>query len=203
MRSVFSIILIAAAVGLFVGYTEGAYNLALSSKAEVANYSVAFADSKQYVTIRQSLLDKYNTVSSDSQARLGKLLPDSVDNIRLILEVATIGARYGMVPKEVSFSGGSSVPGSSADINSNATTVAAAIANSTTASALTGAGPVGTISMTFTVSGSYQSFQSLLNDLSQSLRLIDVTGINFSVGPNDFSDYQVTITAYWLTPSAS
>ena len=188
MNTILPAFFIVVAAGLFVGYTEPAYNSAVVNKTEAASYNTALGDSKQLVSIRDSLLTKYNSVSQGERDRLTTMLPDSVDNIRLILEIATIAARYGMVPKEVSFGGGTG----------------STVAGQTPTAALSGvSGPVGTISMTFVVSGSYAEFQQFLSDISQSLRLLDVSAIQFGVGTNDFTDYKVTLTAYWLTPNSS
>jgi hypothetical protein len=188
MNTILPIFLIVVAAGIFVGYTDPAYHTALTNKTEASAYDTALGDSKQLVSIRDSLLTKYNSISEDERDRLTSMLPDSVDNIRLILEIANIAARYGMVPKEVSFGNGSAPTAS----------------GQTPTAALSGvSGPIGTISMTFVVSGSYADFQQFLSDVSQSLRLMDVSSIQFSTGTNDFTDYKVTLTAYWLTPTSS
>jgi len=48
------------------------------------------------------------------------------------------------------------------------------------------------------VTGPYSSFKGFLVDLEQSLRLSDVTALNFRAAGFDFDQYNMTLRTYWL-----
>jgi len=56
----------------------------------------------------------------------------------------------------------------------------------------------GTLSMSFSTTGSYESFLALLGSLEKSLRIIDVTGLQFSANESGLYDFSVTARTYWL-----
>ena len=49
------------------------------------------------------MTQKYNSFDPNDLAKLQTLLPDNVDNIRLILEIENVAAPYGMVLKDVKY----------------------------------------------------------------------------------------------------
>jgi hypothetical protein len=49
------------------------------------------------------LTQKYSTIDPVNLDKLTKLLPDNVDNIRLILEIEKIASPYGMILKDVKY----------------------------------------------------------------------------------------------------
>ena len=57
----------------------------------------------------------------------------------------------------------------------------------------------GTVGLGFSVTGSYQNFQSLMKDLAHSLRLIDIEASTLTASEkNDVYTYNVEIKTYWL-----
>ena len=103
LRLAIPAILITASVAFFVIYTNPMYQELTTLRGEAASYSDALNNSKTLEGERDKLNQKYKTISEENLARLGKMLPNSVDNIRLILEIEKIALPYGMNLREVKY----------------------------------------------------------------------------------------------------
>ena len=90
------IILIGIAASLFFMFTNPIYNDISILKTTLASYNEALDNSKALENERDKLTAKYNAINPDDLTKLQKLLPENVDNIRLILEIEQIAAPYGM-----------------------------------------------------------------------------------------------------------
>ena len=89
-RFITPIILIIISAILFIMFTNPLYSEINTYRGEVASYNEALGNSKALENERDKLAQKYNSIGIDNLARLEKLLPSSVDNIRLILEIEKI-----------------------------------------------------------------------------------------------------------------
>lgn len=182
MRLIIPIVLVAAAIGLFVLYTNPTYQASKDLQTQAASYDDALNKSQELRTIRDQLLSKRNTFSVDDVQKLTEVLPDNVDNIRLIIDVNNIAARHSL-----SLSG--------VQLGSVSNSRAAPSAGSAGASG----DAVGSVDVGFSVTASYNDMQAFLQDLEHSLRIIDVEKLNFSVsGTGDSNSYSFTIRTYWL-----
>ena len=52
------------------------------------------------------------------------------------------------------------------------------------------------VNISISVSGSYKNFISFLRRIEKSLRLIDVSGLSFSTGKDDFYDFSLEAVSY-------
>lgn len=176
IKAILPIILVGAAVLLFFTFIDPTYKKVQAVQAEVLRYDDALNKSKELQSIRDQLLAKYNTFSTDDLKRLELLLPDNVDNIRLVLDVDTVASKYGMVIKNLQFSSAPTGDGSfSPDQNE-----------------------IKSVDLSFSVSAEYEEFLSFIKDLQDSLRIIDIVEIDFSVVGSVFNEYKVIIRTYWL-----
>jgi hypothetical protein len=182
MRYLLPLILTAAAIGLFVVYTNPTYQVQVKAlQVNTQSYDDALDKSQELKKIRDDLLKRYNTFSSDNKAKLEDLLPDNVDNIRLVIDINNIATRNSITVKNLSV-------GDTQNSKNSKNTGAVAAAAST----------VGTVDLGFTVTSDFDHFLKFLYDLEHSLRLIDIQKISFSVGETGTTDYSVTIRTYWL-----
>ena len=183
MRYLLPLILVAAAIGLFVVYTNPTYQLGIKALTEQQqSYDDALNKSQELKRVRDQLLSKYNTFSADDKAKLEDLLPDNVDNIRLVIDINNIAARHNLAVKSLQI--GSTV-------NDKAPRSAAAVGAS--------GGQIGSVDLGFTVSANYDNFLAFLYDLEHSLRLIDIQKIGFAnIAANPLAEYGITIRTYWL-----
>ena len=175
MKLLFPLIAIVTAVALFFGYVNPKYQEVKALKARDAQFAEALARSKELRAIRDEKREVYNSFPPADLVRLEKMLPGNVDNIRLILDLDGIASRYGIRLSGVSFGKPEGVE------------------------AVAGAGkPYGSITVSFAVVASYETFRTFLRDLEQSLRVVDVMGLSFAASKEDLNQYSVTLRTYWL-----
>lgn len=203
MRFIMPIVLIAIAISLFFVFTNPLYNDVSLLRAEVASYNEALDNSKALENERDKLTAKYNAIDPNNLTKIEKLLPQNVDNIRLILEIEQIAKPYGMVLKDVKYNtdekdgttqagGGDAViqPGRlPKDVSKN----------------------YGAFDLEFSITGTYNDFVNFTKDLENNLRIVDVVSVTFTsdslnvssdpskkvVGP-DVYKYNIKIRTYWL-----
>jgi hypothetical protein len=179
MRLFIPIILLVAAIGLFVVYTNPAYQATKALSSQVSGYDDALNKSKELRTVRDQLLAKRNTFSADDVQKLQEVLPDNVDKIRLIIDVNNMASRHGLSLSAVQIGN-----------------IGADAKNALTAGAQSG--PTGSVEVGFSISTTYDGMLSFLQDLEHSLRLIDVEKLAFTAGGSGVDTYSFTIRTYWL-----
>lgn len=181
MKSLLPVVFVLIAAAIFFGYIDPAYSRVQELQAEEEQFEQALTRSRELQQVRDQLLSRYNVIPQADIERLEKLLPDNVDNVRLVLDMDSIAARYGMRTRNVQLE----------------------IADDRPAR-----GQIGeddreyqSVIVSFSVAGSYDSFRSFIEDLERSLRLVDIVGINFNANnQTDTYDYSVSIKTYWLKP---
>jgi type IV pilus assembly protein PilO len=187
-KLLFPIILIIAAGLIFYLFISPTYADVQTLKVERAKYNSALADAKALQTKLDSLRSKLNNFSPDDLNRLNHMLPNHVDNVRLILELDSIASRHNMAVNNVNVSG--------ATDNNNQS-------NSNSNSKKNASKKVHTVKAEFHVKGNYDTLLAFLTDLEKSLRIVDINSVTFSVptaANTDTSvyDYSITISTYWL-----
>jgi hypothetical protein len=126
---------------------------------------------------RDSLRTKYNSISQTDKTRLEQLLPDTLDNVRLVLDIDRIASRHGIRIRNIS-------------VNDNASGDKKAVS--------TDEKGYGSATITFAVTAPYDVFLQFLNDLEDGLRLIDVTSLSLKTDDPRAYTYTVTFKTYWL-----
>lgn len=180
MRLFLPIILVVAAIGLFVVYTNPTYQGTKALTTQVNAYNDALNKSQELRKVRDNLLSKRNTFSADDMQKLKEILPDNVDNIRLIIDINNIASRHGLSLGGVNLG---DIAGGGASKN--------VLAGSS-------GGPVGTVDVGFSVTTTYDGMLSFLGDLEHSLRIVDVEKISFGTGSSDQNAFIIGIRTYWL-----
>ncbi|MBP6866348.1 MAG: hypothetical protein KBC12_02285, partial [Candidatus Pacebacteria bacterium] len=100
-KIIFPIIaIIIALTGLF-GFVMPGYKELSALKTKVSAYDQALNNSRSLEEERDKLTQKFNSISASNLDKIEKLVPDNVDNIRLILEIEKLASPYGMVLKDV------------------------------------------------------------------------------------------------------
>ncbi len=169
-----SIIITGAAAGLFFMKTSPV----LDHVAQLEKTRMAYYNAEQSNAEFQNLLKEKNDIFiriSDSNIKfLDELLPDSIDNVKLIIDINQIASNNGMTIKNISIKG-----------NDNS-----AIGPDSR--------PYGIATLGFSVSGPYETFQKFLAALETSFRIIDVTSLSFSAGDKNQYDFNLEVKSYWL-----
>jgi len=102
-RFIMPIILIGISITVFFAFFNPIYNNIGKLRAQVASYDEALKNSKKLENERDKLTAKKNAIDAENLAKLQKLLPENIDNIRLILEIEKVALPYDMVLKNVKF----------------------------------------------------------------------------------------------------
>lgn len=199
------IILIGISVAVFFMFSNPFYKDIGQLRAKADSYNEALDNSKALENERDKLTAKDNSINPDDKIRLQKLLPENIDNIRLILEIEQIALPYGMVLKDIKYSGNETKKDAS-----NTGTTPAVVQGGAAASA--SSKDYGVWDLEFSTVGSYDNFLNFTRDLEKNLRIVDVSSIQFSsdtssgVGGSSGSanpssesyKYSFKIKTYWL-----
>ena len=182
MKSITPIIFIIVAIALFFGFTDPIYKEVMSLRVQQQEYTNVLISSKELLAKRKELQDKNDSFSKDDQDRLRKLLPDAVDNVRLIIDIDQVAKRYGLIIKNVRLDDSKSKNGTKDSVK----TITA------------GEAKYGVIPMGFSVSANYNTFNSFLHDLESSLRLVDVVNITLKPSATGVYSFDISLKTYWL-----
>jgi hypothetical protein len=190
MGNLVSLILIITSIGLFFGYTDPLYTRAEMDpsgpgikvlRAQVAEYDLAMEKAEELRKVRDDLAKRYNNFTEDQKAQLQKILPDNIDNIRLIIEVNDkIAQAFGMNIRNFRTDAGTTENGDKKPVGKDN-------------------GQYGVLTLSFSTTATYDTFLDFLSALQSSLRIMDVSSIQFSAGSETgVYDYAVTLKTYWL-----
>lgn len=189
LKTIFAIISFVAAGAIFFLYTQPTYDKVKSSGIQIAQYDEALNKAAELQQLKQTLLSKYNTFNPSDVERLQKLLPDHVDNVRLILDIDSIAGRHGMAIQNVVVSSAQT---------SNASQTAIGTVSSSRQK-------YDSITVKFSSQGTYENFRGFVEDIQKSLRIADLVGLGITrvtdggtVSGSPVYNYEVEMRTYWL-----
>ena len=196
LRYLTSFLFIGLSVAVFLMFTEVLYRDTQELRAERSTYEEAFSNSKALENERDRLITDSNAISNENKERLKKMLPDNVDNIRLILEIEKIAAPYGMVLKDVEYS---VVPADKENTTDSVTNTASGKGKNLKEN-------YDSWELGFSINGTYGNFINFMRNLESNLRIVDISSIQFSSSPTgkegsascENYKYSFTIKTYWL-----
>lgn len=190
-RNLISIAMLVLSVGLFIVYTKPTYDSTLALQAQVASYDAALAKATELQQRKQELLSRFNAMNPDDLDRLQKLLPDHVDNVRLILDFDNFAKQYGMALENVDVA----IPG--AEDTKRGTISAGSVSGSKHEAVV----------VRFSTRGTYSMLQEFLRGIQSNLRLLDVISLSMSPGSlggqgvidgEPVYSFNVALKTYWL-----
>lgn len=189
-RNITATILFVLALAIYFTYTSGVWNDASAIKAVNDQYASAIDSAQKLISVRDNVLKEYNNISADDQANLDKMLPSTVDNIRLIIDLNNVALQHGFSLKNIT---------AAADANKGSAT-AQTTSNTSNSSDLSGISTptLDTVAVSFSVSAPYQQFISFMQDLEANLRIMDITHLTVSANDTGTYDFSVQLNTYWL-----
>ena len=98
MRTIFAILGFVAAIGVFMLYTRPAYDDVQVLQREIEQYDLALDKAAELQELKSALLEKRKAFDPEDLERLEKMLPNHVENVRLILDLVSLAARFGFEP---------------------------------------------------------------------------------------------------------
>ena len=181
MSKLTPIILVIFSGILFVTFINPQYQQVKDLQEQKAQYDEILTKAKELLSKRDTLQKQYRSVPQDDLNRIGAMLPDNLDNVKLVLDLDRMASTYGITIRNVNVS----------DNRQKST-------NEDKKVAVTDNSLFGVATISFTVTAPYDVFLKFLRDLEDGLRLIDIT--NLSINPKDprAYDYSVTFKTYWL-----
>ncbi len=175
-KFVLPIFLILLSGGLALFFVDPNYKEIQELKEEQVQYDEALDKSKELRGVRDSLLSEYNTFNPEDIDKLEKIIPDNVDNVRLIMEIDSIASKYGTTIRKVEVS---SLVDESDTLGRNSKEYNA-------------------INLDLMVEASYEDFVKFLNDLSNSLRIMDINKLSFEPSFLSLYQFRLNFKTYWL-----
>lgn len=182
MKNIISIIVIIISIATFVLVVQPQYNEIKSMQTKEGELEKVLLNARKLQSLRDSLLEKRKQIANNDIRRLEKLIPESADNVKLILEFEQISARYNLRIQAASATKaeeGGEQAAKSFDIDTN---------------------DYGVITLDFSIEGNYSDFISFLKDVEKNLRVTDIRSLQItpsSESANKFT-YQISVDTYWL-----
>jgi hypothetical protein len=198
MKNITSIILIIVSIGIFFFYIDREYKEVKTLQDEISANDEILKVADRLRQRKEELGTKFNQISQDEKVQLEKLLPDTLDNIRLMIDIKNIAAEKGIVVRDVSINTTESKAGDSKKVVSQKSKFEGILEENSIKYVDTS--KIGVISFSFSVSAKYEVFLDFLKKLEESLRLVDIRNIEITRGSGEsvFYDYRVTFDTYWL-----
>ncbi|TSC71264.1 MAG: hypothetical protein G01um101449_31 [Parcubacteria group bacterium Gr01-1014_49] len=173
------------AAGIFFTYVQPTWKGSIAAtKAAISADDRALAAASTYIAQQNTLASARNTIDSESLARLVTFLPDSVDNVGLILDLNALAARSGLSLSNVDVSSGAATSRSG---SSAPGALPAARVN-----------PLGSIDLSLSAVGTYSSLQAFLVGVEKSQRILDVRDIVVKGSDTGVYNYQMKLRLFWL-----
>lgn len=184
MRFLIPLVILATAVGIFFLGADPLYEDISVLQARIGKLDEALASSKETLALRDALLEKYDAISEENLDRLERILPVTVDNVRLVLEISRLSTENSLVLKEVQTISPKELGRvKSSGLQSDDLRL------------------YDTIGVKFTLVGTYDSFRKFLSEFEKNVRISDMTRLSFNsvgLGSNDVNEYHVLVETYWL-----
>jgi hypothetical protein len=145
-------------------------------RAQIGIDDQALAAAGRYDAREADLASQRNAIPADELDRLQAYVPDSVDTVRVVIDLNALAARTGVSLSDFAVANASS-----------------AASGSLTNSALTDS-----VDLSLTVTGTYGSFRTFLQGLETSLRPYDVVDIGVKSSATGVYTYALTLRTYSL-----
>ena len=192
MKTIFAGIGLVLAIAAFFFYTKPAYDSTLTAREAMTEYDRALQKAAELTELKQRLLLRYNDFDPAQIDRLHKLLPDHVDNVRLVLDLDNLALQHGLALENVIING-----------------VGAEEKSKTVIGGASLRGDYDSLTMRFSTNGTYPNFVSFMESLETSLRIVDLVSLSLeatglsqpSVGGNPEEPvyrFSITLRTYWL-----
>lgn len=168
-------ILLIISVVLFLVIINPKRVVLIDLQKERDSFEIVRGHGQELQKTKAELIAKFKSIPEEEAARLLNFLPDTVDNVRLLVDIDAIAKR-----KRLNISG--------LRINTNEAQQEGE-----------NQGGIGKVSMDFTVVSDYGEMKDLLVELEESLRMVDVRKISVAGGTDSRTvSTTVTIDTYWL-----
>jgi len=175
------ILALLVAIGIFFGYVNPTWTGEIAAtKIAIENYDLALASASEYSAQQNELASARNAIDQSNLTRLSTLLPDSVDNVELILDLNALAARSGLSLSNVDVRSAPEQPKNTGIVP------------------VSKGDPVSSVDLSLTAVGTYPALQAFLTGVEKSARLLDIREIFVKGSDTGVYNYQMTVRLYWL-----
>lgn len=170
------------AAGIFFGYVSPAWSGSIAEKkAAIASSEKTLLAAASFLAHQDELMKARDAMDPTNLERLAKLLPDSVNNVGLILDLNALAARSGLVVSNIDVSTPTPVS-ATADGFGPAEYVS----------------PEQSVTISLSAVGPYSALKTFLAGVEKSGRLLDVQDLAIQGSETGVYTYRMKIRIYWL-----
>lgn len=174
------------AIGIFFVYVNPTWSGSIAAaKAAIASDNQALAAARIYANQQNELAAARNAIDPADLARLATFLPNSVDNVGLILNLNALAARSGLSLSNI-------------DVAKNSASTGSTNANTAGTLSVAAASPVGLVDISLSAVGTYTALKTFLDGVEKSERLLDVQDLVIRGSDTGVYTYQIKLRLYWL-----
>lgn len=192
---------------LFFTFIQPTFDEYKRIDTEVADYEQALASAQRLQERVNELIADKNAIAQSDLERLMTLLPNSVDEVGIVLTLDELSSRHELALEQIAVRASRGVRGSVApapkaalafedesDQNKEEVLPDGTVVRKVTDS-------IETVSLSFNVTGNYTNFKALIADLEGSLALMDISELSIEEAKDDeLATFNVTVTMYQFSP---
>ena len=181
MKNIIPIIVTLISIAAFVLVVQPQYAAIKEMQVQGTELEDVLDNARKLQALRDDLLERRQAITSSDIRRLEKLIPESADNVKLILEFEQIANRYNL-----------SIEAASATKEEDGQAVQTFDVETK---------DYGIITLDFTINGGYDEMISFLKDVEKNLRITDIRSLTITPPGGDLSaqySYAITVDTYWL-----
>jgi Tfp pilus assembly protein PilO len=203
-KNIIAIILIVLAIGLYATFTRGMIDEVKTIRGINDQYTQAIQNADNLIKVRDQVLKDYNSLSAEDKSRLDKMIPDTTDNIRLVIDLNNVARLRGVSLRGIKASAVSATKSpakTGAPVAGFTTKTDLSTPSSSNNITLTGTIPtpvLDVVSISFSVSAPYLQFIEFMRDLEGNLRIMDLNHLTMAVNDTGTYDFGVQLSTYWL-----
>ena len=165
----------------FIDKKMAEYDVLLQKKVQRQE---TYANVTDLIAKREGLQTDYNAIDNKTRQKLEKILPDTIDNIRLFIDINKMASKYGILVKNINID----ESGKESKSSGNKTS----IVSQNTPDAYN------RLNVSFSFSASYPNFLLFIKDLEESLRVIDIRELKVNAKDATNYNFEITFETYWL-----
>ncbi len=186
MRTITPIFSIIIALLIFFFFAQPKFAEINATQNESLQYQNAAAKAQELNAELSAKLTEKRAYPVEALEKLDALVPESIDEIKILNDLNEIAKSHNMLFGNVSVS--------AADEFSNSEGVGEITAQTVNYADLI------TTDISFSLIGSYEQFKAFLNDIEQSLVMLEVLNISFSTGESALQQYEISARVFSLPP---
>ncbi len=181
MKFLTPLLLLGVGIGILYMYAWPKYGEIGTKHVQIEQYDLALQKAAEFRIIRDKLIADLNALQQTDLERAEKMVPDSIDATRLVLEISEIAKRHDSSIESIRIADQAQT-GSQIEQNFSR--------------------PYSIVVLGFNVKMTYDNLLSFMRELEENLRLVDIAGLSVNPGTGTDGRYSadITLNTYSLKP---